>query len=437
MAYGMFKKFAAAIVMSGFCFAATVVAHPAAKHSGAEQADKWVIIHAGTLLDSPGQKPKTKFTILVKNDRIDEIKAGFLGPDDFENKANANINVIDLSNKFVMPGLIDSHVHLGLGGSYSKGKSKSTGQDTYRLIDVLQNAQKTLSSGYTTVRNVGSYDWAVFALRDGINDGVLTGPRVFTAGHTIEISTKDDQGTGTCYSVETCKKAVRRQSEMGADLIKVYATCSGSKPCGSQSAPPVFLEKEMKAVIETANSRGLKVTAHGHSTAGINQALRLGAKSIEHGSYNDAVSHQLFIENQAYLVPTLAVQDNIIRDYQTAEGTMRGIMEGFMDQHPKRFMAAYNAGVKIAAGSDAGVIPHGQNVNELLWYVKLGMDENEAIKSATINAASLLGMEDEIGSLAQGKYADIIAVEGDPLSDIEALKSVSFVMQNGKIFKPE
>ena len=407
-------------------------AHPQNKH--VKSRDQWTIIHAGTLLDVPGQPAKTEQSIIVKNGNIESVHSGYTPVGDV---GDGTASFIDLSGKFVLPGLIDSHVHLGLGGDFSKGRTAKTGKDTFRLLDVAENAQKTLYAGYTTVRNVGSFDWAVFAMRDGVNKGVMTGPRIFSAGHTIEISAAEDQGTGKCYSVASCRRAVLKQYAMGADLIKVYATCSGSKPCGWQHASPVFSDEELKAVIDTAKARGLKVAAHGHAKAGINQALRLGVASIEHGSYNDRISHQLFKKNGAFLVPTLAVEDNVIRDHKTATSPMKKVMADFIDQHPKRFLAAYKAGVKIAAGSDAGVIPHGENANELVWYVKTGMPASEAIKAATVNAATLLGQDEKFGTIEAGKYADIIAVTGNPLDDIERLKAVNFVMQNGQVIKSD
>jgi imidazolonepropionase-like amidohydrolase len=223
---------------------------------------------------------------------------------------------------------------------------------------------------------------------------------------------------------------------MGADVIKIYATCSGSKPCGYEGAPSVFLEDELNAVVEVAASRELKVAAHAHGTAGINMAAQSGVTSIEHGSYNDAESHKIMRKNGVFLVPTLAVQDNIRKDIENASGPMLEVMQGFLDNHGPRMFAAHQAGVQIAAGSDAGVTPHGKNVRELEMYVDYGLTPAEAITASTVTAARLIGMEDELGTIEVGKIADLIAVERDPLQDIKALQNVSVVIKEGRIVMP-
>lgn len=395
--------------------------------------DAWTIIHAGTLIAEPGETPKKRQTVVIRNDRIDRVVSGYKSTSALDGVSDAR--VIDLKTSYVMPGLMDAHVHLGLGGDFGKARSAEKGRDTYRLLDVQSNAAKTLDAGFTTVRNVGSYEWAVFAMRDAVKAGEMVGPRIYTAGHTVEIGTFSSMGSGACFDVTSCRKAVRRQIDMGADWIKVYVTCSGSKPCGREFAPAVFLQDELQTVIDTAASFQIPVAAHAHGTDGINKAIRAGVRSVEHGSYNNEESRQLWIEREAFYVPTLAVQDNIIRDYETAGDDMKPVMEGFMAEHPKRVAAAHQAGVQIAAGSDAGVVPHGDNANELIWYVKIGMTEAEALRSATVVNAKLLQKEDDLGTIEAGKYADIIAMDTNPLEDIEALKDIAFVMAAGQIAK--
>ena len=396
-------------------------------------SNEWSIIHAGTLIDEPGEKPKKRQTVVIHNDRIDRVVSGYKSVDALDGVADAR--VFDLKSSYVMPGLMDAHVHLGLGGEFGKDRTTEKGKDTYRLLDVQSNAAKTLDAGFTTVRNVGSYEWAVFAMRDAVKAGEMVGPRIYTAGHTVKIGTFNSMGSGACFDVASCRKAVRRQIDMGADWIKVYTTCSGSKPCGREFAPAVFLDDELQTVIDTAASFQIPVAAHAHGTDGINKAIKYGARSIEHGSYNNEDSRALWLEKDAFYVPTLAVQDNIIRDYETAGEEMKPVMEGFMTEHPKRVAAAHEAGVKIAAGSDAGVVAHGDNANELIWYVKIGMTEAEALRSATVVNAELLQKEDDLGTIEAGKYADIIAMDANPLEDIEALRDVAFVMAAGKVAK--
>ena len=393
--------------------------------------DAWTIIHAGTLIARPGETPKQEQSIVVRNNRIDGVYEGYVSAAAVS--GGSETRIIDLKDAHVLPGLIDAHVHLGLGGDNDKGRDDETGAEAYRFLNVVANADATLKAGFTTVRNVGGYGWAVFAMRDAVNKGLMVGPRIFSAGHTIEIGTFEKDGPGACFDVSSCKEAVRRQIEMGADWIKLYATCSGSKPCGREHAPAVFLEEEIKAVMETAASRQIPVAAHAHGTDGINSALEAGVRSIEHGSYNDSASRRLWKRKDAFYVPTLAVQDNIIKDYETASDAMKPVMEGFMDQHPKRVAAAYEAGVKIAAGSDAGVVPHGKNANELFWYVKIGMSEAEALRAATIVNAALLQRQSDLGSIEAGKFADIIALRENPLDNIRALENVGFVMAAGDV----
>jgi imidazolonepropionase-like amidohydrolase len=275
--------------------------------------------------------------------------------------------------------------------------------------------------------------WHIFALRDAIRDGNIEGPRIIASGHSIRIGA--DNGNGACASVESCRRATREQIDMGADVIKIYATCSGSKPCGYEGAPSVFLQDELTAVVEVAASRELKVAAHAHGTAGINMAAQSGVTSIEHGSYNDAESRKIMRKNGVFLVPTLAVQDNIRKDIEDASGSMLEVMQGFLDNHGPRMFAAHQAGVQIAAGSDAGVTPHGKNVRELEMYVDYGLTPAEAITASTVTAARLIGMEDKLGTIEVGKFADIIAVEQDPLQDIKVLQNVTVVVKDGRIIK--
>lgn len=397
--------------------------------------DKWTIIHAGTLIARPGERVLKEQSIIVKNNRIDRIASGYV---DTVGVDGATATVVDLKNAYVLPGLMDAHVHLQLGGGRDRGREEADGADAYRFLNVVENARKTLLAGYTTVRDVGSSGSSLLAFRDGVKEGLFDGPRIYASAHTIGVGTMADDGDGACYDVASCRKAVRRQIELGADWIKVYATCSGSRPCGREYAPGVFITDELKAIIDAAKTRQIPVTAHAHGTAGINDSLRAGVRSIEHGSYNDEESRALFKKSGAFYVPTLSVQDNIAKDYKTATEAMKPVMEGFMDQHPKRVAAAHKAGVKIAAGSDAGVTPHGQNARELFWYVTgAGFTPAEAIRAATIVDADLLNASADLGSIEAGKLADIIAVDKDPLADIEALSAVSFVMANGRIVKDE
>ncbi len=415
-----------------------------AADTGVESPPGALVIHAGTVIAVPGSEVLTDKTIVVSGGRIAAVRDGFLDPSAAAGSGGAIPELLDLEDAVVLPGLMDMHVHLsmefGVEGQRSYGVSdqyalqhRAAKDDAYFMVNAIDNARKTLEAGFTTVRNVGADGWHIFALRDGIRDGVLVGPRIITAGHLIRMGA--DEGPGACWSVESCRRATRVQIDMGADLIKVVATCSGSKPCGNEFAPAVVLEDEFRAIVEVAESRGLKVAAHAHGTDGINLAARLGAASVEHGSFNDAESHRIMRENGVFLVPTLAVQDNIRADIGSADDDMVGLMQSFLDNHGPRIFAAHKAGVTIAAGTDAGVTKHGNNARELELYVEHGMTPEEAVVTATVNAAALIGMEDELGTIEPGRIADLIAVAGDPLSDISVLRNVQVVIQGGRVVR--
>ncbi|MDE0680534.1 MAG: amidohydrolase family protein [Gammaproteobacteria bacterium] len=416
----------------------------AAETESERQEPGVLVIHAGTVIAVPGSEVLTDQTIVVSDERIAAVRDGFVDPSAAADSDSAQVEFLDLRDAVLLPGLMDMHVHLsmefGVEGQRSYGVSdpyavqhRVAKDDAYFMVNAIDNARKTLEAGFTTVRNVGADGWHIFALRDGIRDGLLTGPRIITAGHHIRLGA--DEGPGACWSVESCRRATRVQIDMGADLIKVVATCSGSKPCGNQFAPAVILEDEFRAIVEVAGTRGLKVAAHAHGTDGINLAARLGAWSIEHGSFNNAESHRIMRENGVYLVPTLAVQDIIRADIGSADDEMAGLMRSFLDNHGPRILAAHKAGVTIAAGTDAGVTKHGNNARELELYVEHGLTPEEAIVTATVNAAAAIGMEDELGTVEPGRIADLIAVAGDPLTDISVLMNVQVVIQGGRVVK--
>lgn len=410
----------------------------------APERDKVVLIQAGWLLAVPGSAPQRERTIVVRGDRIERIDAGYTPASAI---ADADVEVVDLRNRFVLPGLMDMHVHLsmnsggepafrihGVSDEIEEGTAAQR-RDVTQLVDSAGNARKTLMAGYTTVRNVGSEGWHIVALREAIAAGKLEGPRILTAVATLYPGS--DNGSGACSGVESCRRATRRQIDMGADLIKIYASCSGSRPCGRQDAPPTFLDDELKAIVDTAHSRQLRVAAHAHGEAAIRAALAAGVTSIEHGSFTPPDAIPLFKKTGAFLVPTLSVQDNIRKDIVTAKGAMRAVMENFLAKHGPRMMAAFRAGVPIAAGSDAGIGIHGANARELELYVKEGMPAAEAIRAATVNGARLIGLDAELGTIETSKIADIIAVGSDPIADITTLQHVSFVMKEGHVYRDD
>lgn len=427
--------------------AAPALADDPAEAPDVEDKDHWLVVHAGTLLTIPGDAPRNEQTLVVHNDRVHSILNGYIdAPDVTLADAESDIEILDLRDYFVLPGLMDMHVHLSFeyGGDEQAihgaaddyvSEHAAAKDDVYQFVTALTNAQKTLQAGYTTVRNVGSSGWHMFALRDAISEGNLIGPRIIVSGHTIRIGA--DSGSGACVSVESCRRATREQIDMGAELIKVYATCSGGKPCGTKNAPSVFMEDEIRAVVDTAATRELGVAAHAHGTAGINLAAAVGVSSVEHGSYNSKESHRIMKKNDVFLVSTLSVQDNIRNEIEEATGPMLDVMQGFIDNHGPGMLVAHHAGVRLAAGSDAGVTKHGNNMRELEFYVEFGLTPTEAIVAATVNAAELLGMEEDLGTLQAGFFADFIASKSNPLNDISALREIDIVVKSGEIVKSE
>ena len=415
----------------------------------AEESGKLTVIHAGTLLSVPGKPPKSRQTILIRDGRIVEIRDGLQSPQQLSPEPDA-MEIIDLSDSFILPGLIDAHVHLTLAYNGDRSVFELTGEEM--LMDGVVNARATLQAGFTTVRDVGArpHSWPLIVLRDAIEAGKIPGPRVFAAGNSISATgghadyfdwpdhmLEGLETPGLCDDTGSCRRAVRRQFRQGADLIKINATGGGGERNGGRDDPPAFFTDEFATIVETARSLNLKVAAHAHGTAGINAALSAGVDSIEHGSFLDEESIRLFNATGAFLVPTLSVHNILLEEIGDATGMMKERVQSFLDEHPVNVGRAYNAGVRIALGTDAGVVPHGDNAHELEWYVSVGMTNADAIVTATVNAAELLGIENDAGTLDAGKSADLIAVRGDPLEDIAVLKEVIFVMKSGRIFKSE
>ena len=407
-----------------------------------------VLVHAGRLLDRPGQPPRGASTVIVRNGRIEAIRDGFTAPDNFP-----GATVIDLRERYVLPGLIDCHVHLESDSAGQEGLLESlTNGDAYFAYQALANARKTLEAGFTTVRNLGDDRGVTLALRDAIAAGKVAGPRILDAG--TGISTTAGHGdrtlslapdiaehvseTNLCDGPESCRHAVRAQVRRGVDLIKIMTTGGVNSRIGAGVGKQMF-DDEGQALIETAHLYGKKVAVHAHGADGINLALKYGADSIEHGTLLDEESVKLFLKSGAYYVPTLSTVngylERIAADPNAYPPQVRAKIDWRIQITGKALELAYPRGVKIAFGTDAGVSKHGRNADEFELMVKHGMPAAAAIKAATLNAADLLGIAAQVGSIEPGKRADLIAVAGDPLSDVTVLKRVSFVMKDGVVQK--
>ena len=403
----------------------------------------WTLIHAGRLLADPAQAPRANQTIVVRGTRVAAVLDGFVGAE--AAGAPADARVIDLRDAFVMPGMMDLHVHLGIGSPSERNRRRQSG-DAGGVLTVLHNAQITLEAGFTTVRDVGANGDAIFAVRDAVAAGEYPGPRILAVGDGISVTGghADDafgtplaaQQTGVCDGPDVCRRSVRTQIRRGADWIKINATGGGGDENGMPDASPEMDADEMTAAVSAAHALGRHVAAHAHGAPGIKAALRAGVDTIEHGGFVDAEAIALFRRNDACLVPTLSVLDNVRRNFEAGNGTptqMR-LMRAFLDDMPNNVGRAHRSGVCIALGTDAGVVPHGENAHELEWMVRVGMSPREALNAATGVAADVIQRGDELGRIRAGYLADIIAVRGDPTTDIAVMRSVQFVMKDGDIY---
>ena len=397
-----------------------------------------VVIHAGRLLDVKAGKMLTNQTIVIQGDKITSIG----GADD---KVPEGAQVVDLSNATVLPGLIDAHTHITFNPSFGY-QTLGISVPREALIGA-HNAKTTLEAGFTTVRNVGASEYADVALRDAINAGDVPGPRMLVSGPALGITgghcdnnllpfeyhNKED---GVADGVEAVQHKTREVIKYGADVIKICAT-GGVMSKGDDPNAAQYTLEEMKAIVADAHRLGRKVAAHAHGAQGVIWASEAGVDSIEHGHLMNDEAIAVLKKNGTYLVPTL-----YLMDWQQQNAAKTDVPE-----YSRRKMAmvtevgrtaakkAFAAGVKIGFGTDAAVYPHGLNAHEFAVYVKLGMTPLQAIQTATVNDADLLGWSDKIGTIEAGKFADIVAVDGDPLKDVTALEQVKFVMKGGEVVK--
>ncbi|WP_418603471.1 amidohydrolase family protein [Hwangdonia sp.] len=414
-------------------------------------AQNTTIIHAGTLLANPGSKAETNKSIIVENGIIKNVRDGFIGASDLK-LPDSTVSIIDLKNKFVLPGFIDLHTHITQERNPNSNPHEWTTLNdedfAFRSIPFLN---KTLMAGFTTVRNLGADYQLINSIKRSIAKGDIHGPRIIAAtgavsatgghgdahGYRPEILNAFEKRVGVCDGADDCRRAVRELVKQGADVIKITAT-GGVLSNTAAGVGQQLTDEELVAIVETANGLGRKVAAHAHEANGINAALRAGVNSIEHGSYLNDESVALFNKTGAYLVPTLLAGVSVSEELKVNKNIPPAIADKIRQVGPvveASFKRALKGNVKIAFGTDSGVSVHGTNAREFELMVKYGMDENEAIKSATITASELLGMSDKLGTISSGKIADIIAVDENPLTNISTLMHVTFVMKDGKVFK--
>ena len=405
-----------------------------------------IYIHAGKIYDTDSGKLSSEKTIIISDNKIKSIENGYI------EASEDDIKIYDLKSKVVLPGLIDFHVHM---------ESQSGGQDRYvrrfqdNKADVAFRssviAKKTLMSGFTTVRDVGGSGVNI-SLRNAINNGVIPGPRIFTSGKTIATtgghgdSTNgfrddlvDDPGPeqGVVNSIADARKAVRYRYKNGADLIKITAT-GGVMSLAKNGQNPQFTEEVIREIVKTANDYGMHVAAHAHGDEGMFRAVNAGVTTIEHGSIMADRTMKLMKEKQTYLVPTISAGEHVAKMAKIPGYYPEIIIPKALEvgvQNKATTKKAYKMGVPIAFGTDAGVFPHGDNAGEFVYMKEIGIPAEYSLNSATITNAKLLNMENLLGQLKEGFYADIIAVDESPLENIATLENVIFVMKDGKVYK--
>jgi imidazolonepropionase-like amidohydrolase len=401
-------------------------------------------LHCGRLLDSVNGKMLGATTVVMEGGRIREVSPGTTAP--------AGAKEIDLSSQTCLPGLIDSHVHLTMEFN------KATYSNAFRwnvadyAVRSTVYARRTLMAGFTTVRNLGDIANESVALRNAINDGVVVGPRIFTAGQAIgstgghadfsngyRMDLAGDPGpkVGIINSADDAIKAVRQHYKQGDDVIKIMPS-GGVMDEGMNGENPQMTLEEIKAVVETSHDYGFVVGAHAHGAEAIRRAVLGGVDSIEHGTFLNDEDMKLMIQHGTWLVPTIIAGDYVMRQakipgYYPPQVAAKALAVGPLIQATAG--RAYKAHVKIAFGTDAGVYPHGDNAHEFELMVDAGMPPMFVLQAATISAAQLLKREKDLGSITQGKYADLVAVDGNPLENISLMKQVSFVMKEGVVYK--
>jgi imidazolonepropionase-like amidohydrolase len=392
----------------------------------------------------PGEAPQSRQTIVIEGNRIVRVEDGFSDPAAFDPPAK----LVDLGDRFVLPGLMDMHVHL-LGQLGPNSRNDALYETTsMSALNGAMYARRTLEAGFTTVRDLGGDPEAIYALRDATARGVVPGPRIIAAGSSLAATGGHGDVDGykaellTLWTPETicdgpydCRRAVRHAVKYGADWIKITATGGVLSDTGTGTGQQMT-DDELAEIVATAHTLGVKVAAHAHGADGINAALRAGVDSIDHGTFSNDESLRLFKRSGAVLVPTLMPGHRIVGmmdDNPFFTDQIRAKARAAASASKGNFERAVKAGVTIAFGTDSGVTPHGENAEEFGLMVAAGMTPAAAIRSATVTTAELLELEDDLGTLEAGKIADMIAVDGNPLEDIERLEEVSVVIRDGKV----
>ena len=403
----------------------------------------WTIVHAGTLLAEPGELPLTRQSVVIHDGRIEAVQPGFVTAEDLPEAPQAEI--IDLSDSFVLPGLIDCHVHM-LDTTLAPSLTMVTRwTDARWALTALPSLDRTLRAGFTTVRHVGGFSKAIYDLRRAVDEGVLPGPRIVAASDmltpsagagdlpTLRPGVAFERPTSVCDGIDGCRRTVRAAFRDGADFLKIKVS-AGVFADTPQGLDTPFAEDEIQIIVATAHGMRRKVAAHALTRKSAHLAVAAGVDSLEHVVAFEPETLELMAASGTALVPTLAASE-VLAGHGDAASDDEGSrwLAGLGERAVEATRRAHEAGVRIAFGTDAGVVPHGENARELSLLVAAGLTPAEAIEAATVHAAELLGLGEEVGRIAPGMSADLIATPGNPLEDVTALETVRFVMRAGQV----
>ncbi|HEX4007662.1 MAG TPA: amidohydrolase family protein [Acidobacteriaceae bacterium] len=434
-------RLSASSIRSVLCASALLLALPGSLVCA--QATPVTVVHCPALFDATAGALLGPSSVYISGDKFDKVEPGTQSPD--------GATVIDLPGATCLPGLIDDHVHLDM--QFGKDSYMEAAHINFanQVLRSTLYARRTLMAGFTTVRNVGDHDYDTVALRNEIAAGTVIGPRIFTAGPAISttgghadetngLSLNLQGDPGPLQSIfngpDEARKVVRLHYKNGADLIKAMPS-GGVMDLGTNGSAPQMSQDEINALVETAHDYGMKVAVHAHGAEAIRRSVIAGVDSVEHGTFMDDQDIALMKQHGTFYCPT--VYTGIYVGQQAEKGayppTVAAKAIAIGPQIFKTVSRAYKGGVKFAYGTDAGVYPHGQNWEDFIYLVKAGLPPAYTLQMATINAAQLLGHDDTLGTVAPGKFADLVAVPGNPLTDINVMSQVSFVMKAGVVYK--
>lgn len=383
------------------------------------------IIHAGTLLAIAGEEPLYEQSIIIEQEKVVSVQRGYVSGD-----GNAKVEIIDLKDKFVMAGLMDIHIHMAEG---DLNNPDANGAD-HAIMGVI-NSRKVLMAGFTTVRDLGARDDTLYKIIERIENDEIIGPRIIPGGIIIGVGSRENGLE--CNGVESCRRTTRDMIRMGAEWIKIRSSCRGGQLCSNENGAPIFFDEEIATIIDVAKKYNIPVATHSHTRDSSLQVLKYDIQSLEHGTFMNEEALDMMVEKDVYFVPTMSNLDEV--GAQVADPDADPIYtehrQKFLDRHPEVVLKAYQKGVKIATGTDGDSRNAGTNYREIKWLVSAGIPISDALKMATVNGAELLAKSGELGTIEVGKFADIIAMDENPLEEIKAIENVTFVMKGGKIFK--